>query len=255
MLSGKTYEQLVQLQDQVRAKLRSGEPLDVEYWEGLLKSLVVWRAKAKLRDMHEVVLSNRLEYLRKRQRDQAIKHQSELAMHLSSGADMLLDPFAGAREAEAEAELAAERDAALAAEEKERETMWEPEMSPEPVDPSRLTYEERRLTVIPEEEDREKLVSARSVPPVVDAARILTCSATSHAALFPPDRSCVDVCPESTHGASAIRRRRRSERVDVQARGVESVGCGRGNVQYGRGACETDVHVGRQVQTAQTEVL
>lgn len=68
MLSSKTHAQLLGLQEQVRQKLRSGEPVDVEYWEGLLKAIIVWRAKAKLRDMHEVIISNRLEHLRQRQR-------------------------------------------------------------------------------------------------------------------------------------------------------------------------------------------
>lgn len=48
LLSGKSYEQLVLLQKQVQAKLVSGEPVDIDYWEGLLKSLVVWKAKVRL---------------------------------------------------------------------------------------------------------------------------------------------------------------------------------------------------------------
>ncbi|GAA5993860.1 hypothetical protein JCM5350_006818 [Sporobolomyces pararoseus] len=78
LLSGKSFDQLVQLQSQVQRKLSSGEVVDVDYWEGLLKELVVWKAKAKLRDMHEVVLSNRLEQLRKKQRDEAIKYAQEV---------------------------------------------------------------------------------------------------------------------------------------------------------------------------------
>lgn len=48
ILNGKSYEQLSQLQRQIQAKLSSGEPVDVEYWEGLLKSLLVWKAKVCL---------------------------------------------------------------------------------------------------------------------------------------------------------------------------------------------------------------
>ena len=47
ILNGKTYEQLSQLQRQIQAKLTSGEPVDVEYWEGLLKTLLVWKAKVR----------------------------------------------------------------------------------------------------------------------------------------------------------------------------------------------------------------
>lgn len=45
ILNGKTHDQLSQLQRQIQLKLSSGEPVDVEYWEGLLKSLLVWKAK------------------------------------------------------------------------------------------------------------------------------------------------------------------------------------------------------------------
>ena len=47
LLQGKSYEHLVQLQRQIQAKLSSGEPIDVEYWEGLLKKLLVWKAKVR----------------------------------------------------------------------------------------------------------------------------------------------------------------------------------------------------------------
>lgn len=75
MLSVKTYEQLVALASDVHDKLNSGEPVDVEYWEGLLKAIGVWQAKAKLRDMHEVILNNRVEYLRHRHRVETERRQ------------------------------------------------------------------------------------------------------------------------------------------------------------------------------------
>lgn len=45
LLQGRSYEQLNQLQRQVQAKLSSGEPIDTEYWENLLKNIIVWKAK------------------------------------------------------------------------------------------------------------------------------------------------------------------------------------------------------------------
>lgn len=45
VLQGKSYEHLVHLQKQIQVKLASGEPIDVEYWESLLKKLLVWKAK------------------------------------------------------------------------------------------------------------------------------------------------------------------------------------------------------------------
>ncbi|KAF8760349.1 Conserved mid region of cactin [Rhizoctonia solani] len=96
LLSGKTYDQLSQLQRQIQTKLSSGEPIDVDYWEGLLKSLLVWKAKAKLKSLHEAVVRNRLEQLRRRQRDEAFQAQSELLAAATSrnrafGGDMHAD--------------------------------------------------------------------------------------------------------------------------------------------------------------------
>lgn len=48
LLRGKTYDQLVLLQKQVQSKLASDERVDVDYWEGLLKSLLVWKARVSL---------------------------------------------------------------------------------------------------------------------------------------------------------------------------------------------------------------
>ena len=45
LLSGKPYDDLVSLQRQVQSKLTSGEPIDNDYWEDLLKKLLVWKAK------------------------------------------------------------------------------------------------------------------------------------------------------------------------------------------------------------------
>ena len=45
LLSGKTYDELAGLQRGVQQKLTSLEPVDTDYWEGLLKKLLVWKAK------------------------------------------------------------------------------------------------------------------------------------------------------------------------------------------------------------------
>ena len=45
LLANKTYDQLSSLQRRVQEKLSSGEPIDTDYWEGLLKKLLVWKAK------------------------------------------------------------------------------------------------------------------------------------------------------------------------------------------------------------------
>lgn len=45
LLSEKTYDDLSNLQRRVQEKLASGEPLDTDYWEGLLRKILVWKAK------------------------------------------------------------------------------------------------------------------------------------------------------------------------------------------------------------------
>ena len=45
LLYGKTYDDLSSLQRRIQDKLTSGEPVDTDYWEGLLKKLLVWKAK------------------------------------------------------------------------------------------------------------------------------------------------------------------------------------------------------------------
>jgi len=45
LLSEKSYDDLTALQRRVHEKLTSGEPVDTDYWEGLLKKILVWKAK------------------------------------------------------------------------------------------------------------------------------------------------------------------------------------------------------------------
>jgi Conserved mid region of cactin len=45
LLQGKSYDHLLALQRQIQSKLTSGEPVDTDYWEGLLKKLLVWKSK------------------------------------------------------------------------------------------------------------------------------------------------------------------------------------------------------------------
>jgi hypothetical protein len=71
LMGPKTYEQLEALEQQIKTKLRSNEPIDVDYWEQLLRSLLVWKAKAKLKKVYRSVLDSRMETLRKQQEEGA----------------------------------------------------------------------------------------------------------------------------------------------------------------------------------------
>lgn len=158
LLQGKSYDHLVVLQKSIQFKLKSGEPIDVEYWEGLLKKLLVWKAKAKLKTLHEVVVRNRLEQLRKRQRDEALQAQEELLAGVARSAARgeKLSTVAVGAEQGAEAEDVEPYDRS---------------MSPPLLDITKLPYEERQIDIITELEDlrlllaqRRSVASSRFVP-------------------------------------------------------------------------------------------
>ncbi|KAI9684169.1 MAG: hypothetical protein M1829_003439 [Trizodia sp. TS-e1964] len=78
LLAPKSFEELEGLERQITSKLSSNEPIDVDYWEQLLRSLIVWKARAKLRKVYQSVIDSRLESLRKQQMDEATIIRSKL---------------------------------------------------------------------------------------------------------------------------------------------------------------------------------
>jgi hypothetical protein len=79
LLSPKTYEQLQTLEVQVKRKLNSNEPIDTDYWEELLRSLTVWKARARLRNVYQDVIDERVRDLRKQQKAEAESMREKLA--------------------------------------------------------------------------------------------------------------------------------------------------------------------------------
>ena len=79
LLSPKTYEQLQNLEVQVKRKLNSNEPIDTDYWEELLRSLTVWKARARLRNVYQTVIDERVRELRKQQKEEAETVRDKLA--------------------------------------------------------------------------------------------------------------------------------------------------------------------------------
>ncbi|KAH7916129.1 mid region of cactin-domain-containing protein [Hygrophoropsis aurantiaca] len=152
LLSGKSYEHLATLQRQIQAKLTSGEPIDVDYWENLLKKLLVWKAKAKLKSLHEVVVRNRLEQLRKRQRDEALQAQEEL---LAGVAKSAAQGWTDTRVA------AAENDLDETETSPDQTEPYDRSMSPPLIDITRLHADERQIDIITEADDRRSLFSQR----------------------------------------------------------------------------------------------
>ncbi|KAG5939986.1 hypothetical protein E4U53_007695 [Claviceps sorghi] len=67
ILSPKTYDQLETLEKQIKAKLRSDEDIDTDYWEQLLRHLLVWKSKAILGRIYGEILKKRQEMLKARE--------------------------------------------------------------------------------------------------------------------------------------------------------------------------------------------
>lgn len=71
ILGPKNLEQLEKLEGQIKAKLRSDEAVDTDYWEQLLKSLLIYQAKARLRLVYEAIKESRVQQLRALNPDKA----------------------------------------------------------------------------------------------------------------------------------------------------------------------------------------
>ena len=64
LLSPKSFEELEKLEGQITKRLSSNEPIDTDYWQHLLNSLLVWKAKAKLKKLSHSILVARKQKLK-----------------------------------------------------------------------------------------------------------------------------------------------------------------------------------------------
>lgn len=83
LLSSKSFSELETLEQEIVKKLNSNEPIDVDYWNELLRGLRIWKAKASLKNVYSKVISNRLEILRKQQKEEAETVRKKLETILS----------------------------------------------------------------------------------------------------------------------------------------------------------------------------
>ncbi|KIY73799.1 hypothetical protein CYLTODRAFT_448778 [Cylindrobasidium torrendii FP15055 ss-10] len=142
LLSGKSYDSLCSLQRQVQDKMSSGEPIDTDYWENLYKKLL-----AKLKSYHEIVIRNRLEQLRKKQRDEALHAQEEL--------------LAGVTNAASTTQWLAKDSELPSAVPLGSKQQWDPSMEPPLIDITKLPIEERNIDIFTAKEDLQALIHKR----------------------------------------------------------------------------------------------
>ncbi|VVT51363.1 uncharacterized protein SAPINGB_P003071 [Magnusiomyces paraingens] len=86
VLDGKTYSQLVDLEKEVEIMKISKDPsVDIDFWERLLRELVICKAKAKIDQFYKAVIDERLKQLRKQQHTEALRAKIQISQLLSQG--------------------------------------------------------------------------------------------------------------------------------------------------------------------------
>ena len=93
LLSPKSLTELESLERQISGKLQSNEPIDVEYWEQLLRNVAVYKSRAELNTVYENIIKSRLNVLRQEQRAEAVLVRDKLALltTTSNSEDLLLN--------------------------------------------------------------------------------------------------------------------------------------------------------------------
>lgn len=83
--------ELASLERQINIKLSSNEPIDIEYWEQLLRSITVYKSKAELDSVYKSVIQGRLRDLQDEQCAEAELSKTKLSLiladHGASGND------------------------------------------------------------------------------------------------------------------------------------------------------------------------
>lgn len=87
LLNPKSSAELSVLEKQVERKLGSDEPIDVEYWEQLLRDIVVYKARAELNQYGHSIISNRAQTYLQQQKREAVSFRNLLTTSLSSIGD------------------------------------------------------------------------------------------------------------------------------------------------------------------------
>jgi len=89
LLGPKSLKELEALEKQIAAKLQSNEPIDVEYWEQLLRNVAVYKSRAELTVVYGTIIANRLSDLRQEQRAEASNVKEHLSLFLTDSDESL----------------------------------------------------------------------------------------------------------------------------------------------------------------------
>lgn len=83
LLSPKSLPELAALERQINTKLSSNEPIDIEYWEQLLRNIIVYKSRAELDNVYKSVIQGRLRKLKDEQRAEAELSKKKLSLILA----------------------------------------------------------------------------------------------------------------------------------------------------------------------------
>lgn len=84
LLGPKTLPELAALEKQISNKLSSNEPIDVEYWEQLLRSITIYKSKAELDRIYMSIIQGRLKDFQTEQTAEAELSKRKLSLVLTS---------------------------------------------------------------------------------------------------------------------------------------------------------------------------
>lgn len=187
IVTGLSISKLDALEQRTRDLLAGGGAVDSEFWALVLDKIALARAHNRLAGIHEIVLRNRLELFKKRQREDAARAQADLA-----------DP---GEEAGEEAYEADEEDYVEA---------YERDMSPEPMDMAAVQRDSElcHLRIVDEADMLRSLYQARhTISNKAYMPKVARAEPISQAAEAPPPSAAhYDIDAETeAHWKAAIR--------------------------------------------------
>ena len=71
VFQSKTYDELLALEKQIDSKLRSDQPIDIDYWQELLTRVTLFKSRAKLRLVTDQAMSLQIRRMRDKQAESA----------------------------------------------------------------------------------------------------------------------------------------------------------------------------------------
>lgn len=166
LLQGKGYSELHELQCQIESQMLSGTAKVVEYWEAVLKRLHIYKAKARLKEIHADLLHHHLQRLQESDgNEQQAKEESDAELEIEYSERAIEDYGPHCPEVIPVEEAAKELDEEPGSFSPELLHVYEGEEGLDP-EADKAELERRRAAVL--EEQQRRLQEAAAGPSVID---------------------------------------------------------------------------------------